>query len=376
MQRISSFFATLPVALRLVAAFLIQVPVYWLTYRIAPQAVGMTGVVPIVITGMTCSVTVTVAAALFALPWGALLAVAMGAGFPYLSANLVVSLIGTGAGVAVGILLSLNREWYLRLREEVKKARSLGGMLFMCPACSRVALGVAQWMPLEEFLKKHSRATIDHHICPGCAERLGREFRFSRGEAPDHIPGELRDVDGPGIAEARKCLPFRWKAFVFFLAVLLYVLSFRMIHTTMGYGENISALIPVMTAAWFLRPLPTVITGVITFPANIMMALWMGTEWQEISDRLIVSIAGTLTVVLVGGLISRNRTLYRRLQRTRRRVKVLSGLLPVCPFCRCVLDDNENWLGMEDFIHRHSGADFIHSLCPECARRINQKARA
>lgn len=372
MKRILDSFIALPVFIRLSAAFLIQVPIYWLTYRIAPHAVGVTGVVPIVAAGMTCSVTVTVTAALLTLPWGALLALVLGGGLPYLSAKLVVSVIGTGAGVAFGVLLSMNRKWCLQLREEVNKARSLGGVLHMCPACNRVALGVEEWMPMEAFLKSRSRAMVDHHVCPVCADRFGRELLLSGGKGPGDTFGEFRDGEGPGITEARgESLPVRWRTALLLLAVLSYVFSFRMIHVILGYGENITALIPVMAAAWFFRPITTIIVGLITFPANIMMSLWLGTGWDRISGHLAVSIAGTLTVILVGGLISRNRTIYRQLRRIRQRVKVLSGLLPVCPFCRRVHDDDGSWQGMEDFIHRHSGADFIHSLCPECVDRLN-----
>jgi len=326
--------------------------------------------VPIGIAGMTCTVMVTVAAALFALPWGAMLALVLGAGWPYISANLAVSLIGTAAGVAVGVLLSLNRRWSLQLLEELAKARSLGGMLNMCPACCRVALGGAEWMPLEEFLKNHSLTTIDHHVCPGCSSRLGGGALAPEAEETGGTSGEFREGNVPEPAEDRECLPLLWRTVLLILAVLVYLLSFRLIHITLGYGANITALIPVTAVAWFFPPLVTVFAGLITFPANILMSLWMGAGWERIGDRLIVSIAGTLTVVLVGGLISRGRTILRHLKSTRRRVKVLSGLLPVCPFCRRVLGGDGNWLGMEEFMHRHSGTDFIHSLCPECADRL------
>jgi PAS domain S-box-containing protein len=50
-------------------------------------------------------------------------------------------------------------------------------------------------------------------------------------------------------------------------------------------------------------------------------------------------------------------------------VKKLSGLLPICSHCKKIRDDKGYWNQIESYIHRHSEADFSHSICPECAKK-------
>jgi FtsH-binding integral membrane protein len=51
-------------------------------------------------------------------------------------------------------------------------------------------------------------------------------------------------------------------------------------------------------------------------------------------------------------------------------VKILSGLLPICSNCKKIRDDQGSWSQMELYIHQHSEAEFTHSLCPECAKKL------
>ena len=47
-------------------------------------------------------------------------------------------------------------------------------------------------------------------------------------------------------------------------------------------------------------------------------------------------------------------------------VKKLSGLLPICSYCKKIRDDKGYWTQIESYIHDHSEADFSHSICDEC----------
>ena len=65
----------------------------------------------------------------------------------------------------------------------------------------------------------------------------------------------------------------------------------------------------------------------------------------------------------------RNR-LISELQEALAKVKMLSGLLPVCSNCKKIRNEDGKWERIEVYIRNHSEADFSHSLCPECARKI------
>jgi len=49
-------------------------------------------------------------------------------------------------------------------------------------------------------------------------------------------------------------------------------------------------------------------------------------------------------------------------------VKTLQGLFPICSFCKRIRDDKGYWNQIEAYIHEHSGAEFSHGVCPECAK--------
>ena len=62
--------------------------------------------------------------------------------------------------------------------------------------------------------------------------------------------------------------------------------------------------------------------------------------------------------------------LIRTLREALHSVKTLSGLLPICANCKKIRDDRGYWHQVEVYIHDHSEADFSHSLCPECAKKL------
>ena len=52
------------------------------------------------------------------------------------------------------------------------------------------------------------------------------------------------------------------------------------------------------------------------------------------------------------------------------RIKTLRGLLPICASCKKIRDDQGYWNQIEKYIGEHSEADFTHSICPECAKKL------
>lgn len=65
-------------------------------------------------------------------------------------------------------------------------------------------------------------------------------------------------------------------------------------------------------------------------------------------------------------LIEKNRALNEALSR----VKQLSGLLPICASCKKIRGDDGYWNSVEKYIGEHSEAEFTHSICPDCERRL------
>lgn len=62
--------------------------------------------------------------------------------------------------------------------------------------------------------------------------------------------------------------------------------------------------------------------------------------------------------------------LIRELRKALHEIKTLSGLLPICASCKKIRDDSGYWNQIEGYIQKHSGAQFSHGICPDCAKKL------
>jgi phosphoserine phosphatase RsbU/P len=58
------------------------------------------------------------------------------------------------------------------------------------------------------------------------------------------------------------------------------------------------------------------------------------------------------------------------------RVKQLSGLLPMCAWCKKVRDDQDYWQEVECYVAAHSEARFTHGICPACMEEAKAGLKA
>ncbi len=58
------------------------------------------------------------------------------------------------------------------------------------------------------------------------------------------------------------------------------------------------------------------------------------------------------------------------LQKQLKEIKVLRGLLPICASCKKIRNDGGYWDVMENYIRENSEADFSHSICPDCVKKL------
>ena len=54
----------------------------------------------------------------------------------------------------------------------------------------------------------------------------------------------------------------------------------------------------------------------------------------------------------------------------RAELKSLSGLLPMCAWCKKIRDDEGYWQAVEGYLGTHTDAQFSHAMCPDCFDRI------
>lgn len=57
------------------------------------------------------------------------------------------------------------------------------------------------------------------------------------------------------------------------------------------------------------------------------------------------------------------------LEEAMKKIKVLSGIVPICMHCKQIRNDKGYWSRLETFIENHSEAQFSHGICESCLEK-------
>jgi len=75
-----------------------------------------------------------------------------------------------------------------RINEELEDAldrvETLSGLLPICSSCKKVRDDQGYWNQIEIYIRKHSRASFTHGICPECAKRLYPDLQLTKRRGP------------------------------------------------------------------------------------------------------------------------------------------------------------------------------------------------
>ena len=100
----------------------------------------------------------------------------------------------------------------------------------------------------------------------------------------------------------------------------------------------------------------------------------------------IIAASGVFLILIGGTLLERKRTLLMQtntslkkrieereklitqLRDANNQIKTLSGIIPICMYCKEIRDDKGYWNRLEKFIGEHSTAQFSHGICPKCMK--------
>jgi PAS domain S-box-containing protein len=98
------------------------------------------------------------------------------------------------------------------------------------------------------------------------------------------------------------------------------------------------------------------------FPLEMSLSEWKTAEsvfytgiLRDISDRKIIE--------------KQRDNSISDLQKALSEVKTLQGFLPICSHCKSIRDDKGSWTQIEEYIHKHSDAEFSHGICQKCAEK-------
>lgn len=99
------------------------------------------------------------------------------------------------------------------------------------------------------------------------------------------------------------------------------------------------------------------------FPAEVMLSRLI-VEGRPVTQALVRDVS------LRKRIEGEREQIINELQETLGHVKTLKGLFPICASCKKVRDDKGYWDQIESYLHKHTDADFTHSICPECREKL------
>ena len=51
-------------------------------------------------------------------------------------------------------------------------------------------------------------------------------------------------------------------------------------------------------------------------------------------------------------------------------IRKLTGLLPICAYCKSIRDDSNYWHRVEEYVSDHANVTFSHGICPNCLPKV------
>ncbi len=144
----------------------------------------------------------------------------------------------------------------------------------------------------------------------------------------------------------------------------------------LGVAGGVPYILVILISLWSTEKKTVVAFGIlasILTIAGLFSSPSGGEVWKVIVNRFLALFAIWITVSL--GLLrkkaqdQREDAIQER-EKAQSELKILKGLLPICASCKNIRDKDGNWLQIESYIRDHSEADFSHSVCPDCARKL------
>jgi sigma-B regulation protein RsbU (phosphoserine phosphatase) len=106
--------------------------------------------------------------------------------------------VRVGVGVRMLTLQKALAERVEELEEALSQVKRLQGMLPICSYCKKVRDDQNYWQKVEDYISDHADVQFSHGICPGCYERVIREFEEQKqnGDATCVIGQESDELAG------------------------------------------------------------------------------------------------------------------------------------------------------------------------------------
>lgn len=112
-----------------------------------------------------------------------------------------------------------------------------------------------------------------------------------------------------------KPLGGRNKPWLITLTVIFYTVLFLLIYNILGRGVGALAIIPVLVIGWLSGLWGGIIAGILSFPFNLLILNLLKDEGIKSFVARAGGVAGTIALVLIGGVVGRMSELSKRVNR-------------------------------------------------------------
>jgi hypothetical protein len=165
---------------------------------------------------------------------------------------------------------------------------------------------------------------------------------------------------------------------------LVLVVLIGVLHFLSGYELSFSLfyVAPISLVTWWARRREGV--AVASFSALVWLSADMLSGHRFTHPlipmwNVLMRVGFFLIVVILLAQLKRSyeeqRCMAHELQASLAKVNLLSGLIPICAWCKQVRNDQGYWQHVEAYIAEHSDATFTHSICQDCQDKELQALR-
>ena len=158
-----------------------------------------------------------------------------------------------------------------------------------------------------------------------------------------------------------------------FMVSILGVVLVGVVDWWSGYELNffVFYFAPVAYAAWRLGAALAFVTAVLSGFVWFMADWCSGHSYSSHFFAYWNTALRTFSFLVIAYGTNRIRRLTEDAQRAAQR---LGGLLPICAWCKKIRTDSGYWDQVEHYFQEHSVAEFTHSICDDCAQRMEAEA--
>ena len=312
------------------------------------------------------------------------------------------------------------------LEQALADLETLYDLVPICASCKSVRDDKGYWRDIETYLSQHPAVEMQSAFCPDCQGTVGSRIDGSGlGATPSEIvSGSVVQAVRRGQEHLRRRQSYFAAGMALLIPLMIYFGALDLRAGRYLEGGMIYALVSVYIGALvFLRRFPgradrkafeaTVLAvfpvivhhlylgaydgyavlWLYSFPAFTVFLLgtrglfWSSAAFVLSTGLLLLPFGFTYPAALVGRFLitfalvtamafalesARKRSeqqLLREsetLRKTLEEVASLQGLLPICPSCKNVRDDQGFWEQIETHMERQAGTRFTHGLCPDC----------